>query len=217
MIVAAEIATGGCARHVPAPTLAFGRMSRAGAGNMGLLILGLALFIGIHLVPASPALRAKVVGAIGLNGYKAAFSLVSTAGLVLICIGYAHAPTAQVFVPSETARLILPIAMALAFILMACAYAPGRIRRLMRHPMMASVLIWSPLHLLANGDLASNILFGTFALWSVFAILSAMRRGQKLGDDRIRPWADLVAAGVGLIAFAGVFYSHEWLFGVSPV
>jgi uncharacterized membrane protein len=184
---------------------------------MGLLILGLALFIGVHLVPVSPALRAKTVAAIGLNGYKAVFSLVSVAGLVLICIGYARAPAEQIFTPSETARLILPIGVALAFILIACAYAPGRIRRLVRHPMMASVLIWSTLHLLANGDLASNILFGTFALWSVFAILSAMRRGQKLGDDRVRPWADLVAAAIGLIVFAIVFYSHEWLFGVPPV
>jgi uncharacterized membrane protein len=184
---------------------------------MGLLIVGLALFIGVHLVPSSPRLRNAVTGAIGLNGYKGAFSLVSAAGLVLIWIGYARTPVEQIFVPSETARLILPVAMALAFILMACAYAPGRIRRLVRHPMMASVLIWSSLHLLANGDLASNILFGTFAVWSVAAILSSMRRGQKLGDDRIRPWADAVATGIGLFAFAIVLYSHEWLFGAPPV
>jgi uncharacterized membrane protein len=184
---------------------------------MGLLILGLALFIGIHLVPGSPKLRSIVTGAIGLNGYKGAFSLISAVGLVLIWIGYARTPPEQIFVPSETARLILPTGMALAFILMACAYAPGRIRRLVRHPMMTSVLIWSVLHLLANGDLASNILFGTFALWSVFAILSAMQRGQKLGDDRVRPWADLLAAAIGLIAFGMVFYSHAWLFGAAPV
>lgn len=184
---------------------------------MGLLIIGLALFIGVHLVPASPRLRGMVTGAIGLNGYKAAFSLFSAAGLVLIWIGYARTPYEPIFTPSETARLILPVAMALAFILMACAYAPGRIRRLMRHPMMASVLIWSVLHLLANGDLASNILFGSFAIWSVAAILSAMQRGQKLGDDHVRPWADLIAAAIGLIVFGIVFFSHTWLFGVSPV
>lgn len=211
------IVAGGCVRRMPPPTLAFGRISRGGARNMSLLILGLVLFIGIHLVPAGPAFRAKVVGAIGLNGYKGVFSLVSVAGLALICIGYARAPAEPIFAPSETARLILPIAMALAFILMACAYAPGRIRRAVRHPMMASVLIWSSLHLLANGDLASNILFGTFALWSVFAILSATWRGQKLGDDRIRPRADLIAAAVGLIAFAIAFYGHAWLFGASPI
>lgn len=184
---------------------------------MTLLIIGLALFVGVHLVPSSPKLRGAVAGAIGLNGYKIAFSLVSALGLILVWLGYAQAPDEQIFVPSETARLVLPVAMALAFILMACAYAPGRIRRAVRHPMMASVLIWSSLHLLANGDLASNVLFGTFAIWSVFAILSAMRRGQKLGDDRIRPRADLIAAGIGLIAFAIVFYAHGWLFGVSPI
>lgn len=211
------IVADGCVRRMPPPTLAFGRMSRAGGQGMEMLIAGLVLFVGIHLVPASPALRAKAVGAAGLNGYKAAFSLASVVGLVLICVGYARAPAEPIFTPSETARLILPIGMALAFILLACAYAPGRIRRLVRHPMMASVLIWSSLHLLANGDLASNILFGTFAVWSVAAILSAMRRGQKLGDDRIRPWADPVAAGIGLIVFGVVFYSHAWLFGVSPV
>lgn len=184
---------------------------------MGLLIVGLVLFVGVHLVPGSPRLRDRVTRAIGLNGYKGAFSLVSVAGLILIWIGYARTPYEPIFTPSETARLILPIGMAVAFILMACAYAPGRVRRAVRHPMMASVLIWSVLHLLANGDLASNILFGTFAIWSVVAILSAMQRGQKLGDNRIRPWADLIAAAIGLIVFGIVFYSHAWLFGVSPV
>lgn len=184
---------------------------------MGLLIVGLALFVGVHLVPSSPSLRGAVIGMIGLNGYKIAFSLVSALGLALIWIGYARAPSEQIFVPSETARLALPIAMALAFILLACAYGPGRIRRMVRHPMMASVLIWSSLHLLANGDLASNVLFGTFAVWSVFAILSAMRRGQKLGDHRTRPWADLIAASIGLIVFAIVLRAHAWLFGVSPI
>lgn len=181
---------------------------------MEMLISGLVLFIGIHLVPASPTLRAKAVRAAGLNGYKAAFSLVSILGMVLICVGYARTPYEPIFTPSETAKLVLPIGMAVAFILMACAYAPGRIRRLVRHPMMASVLIWSSLHLLANGDLASNVLFGSFAIWSVAAILSAMKRGQKLGDNRIRPFADLVAVVIGSIAFGIVFYSHAWLFGV---
>jgi len=211
------IVAGGCVRRMPPPTLPPGRFAAAGGKGMGLLILGLVLFIGVHLVPTSPRLRGAVTSAIGLNGYKGAFSLVSAAGLVLIWIGYARTPYEPIFTPSQTARLVLPVAMALAFTLMACAYAPGRIRRVVRHPMMASVLIWSSLHLLANGDLASNILFGSFAIWSVFAILSAMQRGQKLGDNRIRPWADLIAAAIGLIVFGIVFYSHAWLFGVPPV
>lgn len=184
---------------------------------MELLIIGLALFVGIHLVPARPALRAAFVGRLGLNGYKIAFSLASALGLALIVLGYAQAPREQIFQPSETARLALPAAMGVAFVLMATAYAPGRIRRLLRHPMLASVLIWSVLHLLANGDLASNSLFGTFAVWSVFAILSAEKRGQKLGGARASLRADIIAAAIGLAAYVAVLFLHEPLFGVSPV
>ena len=107
--------------------------------------------------------------------------------------------------------------MAVAFILMATAYAPGRLRRLLRHPMLASVLIWSGLHFLANGDLAGNILFGTFAAWSAFAILSATRRGQKIGGPRASGTADIIAVVLGLAAFAAILYLHETLFGVAPI
>lgn len=183
---------------------------------MELLIVGLAAFVGTHLIPARPSLRAALVRRLGLNGYKIAFSVGSALGVVLIVLGYRQAPVEPIFTPSETARLLLPYAMAVAFVLMATAYAPGRLRRVLRHPMLASVLIWSALHLLANGDLASNILFGTFAVWSVFAILSAEKRGQKLGGEKSSAGADLIAVFAGLVAFAIALFLHEPLLGVAP-
>ncbi len=184
---------------------------------MTLLIVGLTLLVGIHLVPTFSVLRATLAVRLGETGYRILFSLVSVAGLVLIVIGYRQAPYAQIFEPSRTANTFLPVAMAIAFVLVAAAYAPGRIRRLVRHPMMAGVLIWAAMHLLANGDLASNILFGAFALWAVFAILSAERRGKRLGDGRAGLKADLVAAIAGLIAFAIVLRFHADLFGAAPI
>lgn len=184
---------------------------------MALLILGLALFVGVHLVPASRRLRAGLAAKMGGNGYKVAFSVISALGLVLVVVGYDQAPRDQIFQSSETARLFLPVGMAIAFILMATAYVPGRLRRLLRHPMLAGVLIWSVLHILANGDLASNVLFGTFAVWSVVAILSAARRGQKIGGARESARADLIGVIAGLMVFAGLLYLHPYLFGVSPI
>ncbi len=183
---------------------------------MALLIIGLALFVGVHLLPSSQALRGALVARLGQNGYKALVAIASGVGLVLTVIGFGRAPEEQIFQPSETARALLPFAMALAFILVATAYAPGRLRRLLRHPMLAGMLIWSVLHFLANGDLAGNILFGTFAVWSAFAILSAARRGQKIGGPRTRAGADVIAVVLGLAAFAAILYLHEALFGVSP-
>jgi uncharacterized membrane protein len=183
---------------------------------MELLIIGLALFIGVHLIPAHPALRGAGVRRLGLNGYKIAFSLISALGLVLIVLGYRQAPEEQIFTPSETARALLPYGMALAFVLVATANVPGRLRRLLRHPMLAGLLIWSVLHLLANGDLAGNILFGTFAVWSVFAILSAEKRGHKLGGAEASARADILGVIVGLVAFAVALFLHAPLLGVAP-
>ena len=183
---------------------------------MALLIGGLVLFIGIHVLPSADRLRAALTAKVGENGYKILFSLVSVAGLVLTAIGYGQAPRNQIFEPSQTARTFLPAAMAVAFMLVVIANVPGRIRRALRHPMLAGVLIWSTLHLLANGDLASNVLFGAFALWAVFAILSAEYRGKQAaaaGQKQGSLAFDLAGAAVGLLAFWLVLQFHADLFG----
>jgi uncharacterized membrane protein len=184
---------------------------------MGLLIAGLVLFIGIHVLPSFGGLRRALIARLGEGGYKILFSLLAAAGLILAGIGYGQAPREQIFTPSQTARTFLPAAMAAAFVLVAVANIPGRIRRVLRHPMLAGILIWAAFHLLANGDLASNILFGAFALWTVFAILSAEYRGKRLGSGEGSLKVDLAGAIAGLLGYAIVFYFHESLFGVSPV
>lgn len=184
-------------------------------GFMTLLIAGLCLFIGIHLVPCLPALRAGIAARIGERSYKVLFSVGSLAGLALIVLGYRAAPVEQIFTPSETARAFLPAGMAVAFVLLANSQAPGHVRRLVRHPMLAGVLIWSGLHFLANGDLASNILFGAIALWAVIDMLSAIQRGKVLGTGAATIQADAIATIVGLIAYGLVLYFHATLFGVA--
>ncbi len=186
-------------------------------GFVALLIVGLILFVGIHVMPSVAGLRGGLAAKLGENGYKILFSVVSAAGLILTGIGYGQAPQTQIFEPSQTARALLPAAMAIAFVLVAIGNLPGRIRHLVQHPMLAGVLIWSALHLLANGDLASNIMFGVFALWAVFAILSAVQRGKRIGRGPGSLKADLAGAVVGLIAFWVVFHFHADLFGAPPV
>jgi hypothetical protein len=75
---------------------------------MALLIVGLVLFIGIHVVPSLGGLRSALVTALGEGGYKILFALVAAAGLVLTGIGYGQAPQEQIFVPSLTARISCP-------------------------------------------------------------------------------------------------------------
>ena len=45
--------------------------------------------------------------------------------------------------------------------------------------MLAGVKLWAAAHLLANGDLGSIILFGSFLGWAVFDRISLKRRADR--------------------------------------
>jgi uncharacterized membrane protein len=54
---------------------------------MTLLIVGLVVFLGIHLLPTVPHLRLGLVGRLGETGYKVLFALASIGGFVLLVWG----------------------------------------------------------------------------------------------------------------------------------
>jgi len=125
---------------------------------MRLLIAGLALFLGIHVLPMFPSLRAALLARWGEPRYKGVFSVVSAVGLVLIVAGYAVADDrTRLFAPFPAARALAPFAMVASFILFAAANMRGHLRRIVRHPMLLGLLLWASVHLLANGDRAGPL------------------------------------------------------------
>jgi uncharacterized membrane protein len=184
---------------------------------MTLLALGLVLFLGVHLVPAVPPLRAALAGALGDNRYRMAFTALSLAGLVLLVAGYRAAPTGErLFAPLPAAIAAAPFAVTIAFVLFAAANMRGHLRRVLRHPMLIGTLIWSGVHLCANGDARGTLLFGAFFAWAAVDLASAIGRGAvKAFEPVARHDAIAVVAGVG-VALA-VMTMHRWLFGVAVV
>src|SRR5689334_6533032 len=115
------------------------------------MIVGLVLFLGVHLIPMAPRLRALLVSRMGDKGYRGAFSLVSAAALVLIVIGYRMAPNdVRLFAGSPTARMAAPILVSVAFVLFAAANMRTHIRYASGHPMLLGLMLWSGVHLAAN-------------------------------------------------------------------
>ena len=51
---------------------------------MTLLIIGIAVFLGIHLLPTVGGWREKLIGRLGLNGYKVLFSLLSVLSVAFL-------------------------------------------------------------------------------------------------------------------------------------
>lgn len=191
---------------------------------MLLLVCGLGVFLGSHLIPVFPELKARMVGKLGENGYKGLFSISAALGLGLIIYGFgvARADGAPIlYDPPVWLRHVTMLFMIPVFIFLVAAYVPCRIKAVLKHPMLVAVKLWAVSHLLANGDLASVLLFGGFLAWAVIDRISVKRRGTVRGDAAgAAPPAsrDIVVILAGL-ALYGLFVwkLHTLLIGVPVV
>ena len=189
---------------------------------MSILIIGLAIFLGIHSISiATPGVRARAVASMGPNRWRGIYSLVSAVGFVMILYGFHLARQAPVvlYVPPAWTRHLAFLLMLPVFPLILAAYLPGRIKSAMKHPMLAAVQFWALAHLLSTGTLADVLLFGSFLVWAICDRVSFKRRPPQV--IRTAPPArfnDLIVviAGLALYVFF-VIWAHMWLFGVSPV
>ena len=184
---------------------------------MSLLVTGLVLFLGIHLLPTIPALRRGLIRRLGESRYKGVFALASVAGLVLIVVGYRSAPAdVRLFAPSAAAQAVAPLAMTLAFILFAAANMRGHLRHALKHPMLLGLLIFSGVHLLANGDLRGTVLFGALFAYAVVDLASAVARNAVNAFVPRRKF-DIIAVVGGIVIAFGVMVLHRMFFGVPVV
>jgi uncharacterized membrane protein len=193
------------------------------------MILGLILFFGVHLITTQREVRARLVAAMGGGPYKAVYGLVSLAGLVLIAWGFAAYRKAglievwEPLVPASVLTALKHLTLALmlpAVILVVASYIRGRIYMALKHPMLAGIKLWAAAHLLANGDLGSIILFGSFLGWAVFDRISLKHRADGgappipvggLGND-------FIAVVVGIVAYLALaFVFHPVVIGVPVI
>ena len=182
---------------------------------MATLVVGLILFLGIHLLPAFPGVRGGLASRWGEGRYKGLFSLVSFAGLALIIIGYAKAERGdQLFAPLPAAIAVAPYAMTVAFVLFAAANMRGYLRQTLSHPMLIGLLVWSGVHLLANGDLRGTVLFGAFFGYGVVDLCSAVQRHAVKTFEPVARH-DVIAVIAGVVVALVLMTFHRVLFGVQ--
>ena len=218
---------------------------------MGHLLAAAALFLATHYVASTP-LRARLVAALG-HAYLGLYSLVAFATLGYLGWAYYHAPFAGLWYAPELRRLPL-VVMPIAFVLIAGALmtrnptavmqekalqadAPARgILRVTRHPLMWGIALWAASHILARGDAAALVFFGTFLVLALTGtVLIDRRKRALLGNDWQRfaavtsnvPFAAIVQGrnqlevgeigwrqpGVALALYVLMLWLHPMLFG----
>ncbi|CAN5140581.1 NnrU family protein [soil metagenome] len=192
---------------------------------MGLLILiaGLVLFLGVHVLTTLRDRRAAVIARLGESGYKAVYALISFAGLALIAWGfsmYRATGWINVWYPPVAMRHIALALMLPAVILVVASYIRGNIYLKLKHPMLTGVKLWALLHLMANGDLGSIILFGSVLAWAVYDRISLKRRADP-GAPPIPVGGvgnDVIAIAVGTVAYVALAFAfHPLVIGVPVI
>ncbi len=191
--------------------------------GLAVLILGLVVFLGAHGFVMARAARSAASAQLGDRGYKIAFSLLSLAGLVLIVWGYGlYRKTGwmDVWFPPAGMRHATVGLMWVSIVMFAATYLPGHIKAKAKHPMLAGIKIWAFAHLLANGDLGSIVLFGSFLAWAVVARMAVQRREAVEGSLPAKPvtgWGnDILAVVVGTLVYLALGYAfHPVAIGVS--
>ncbi|MEZ5828648.1 MAG: NnrU family protein [Hyphomicrobiales bacterium] len=135
---------------------------------MILLIVGIIAFLGIHMLPSFTHVREGLIGRLGETGYRIVFSVLSIVTFVLLVWAFAKAPVIQIWSPPPWTRWVAIVLMLPAFIFLVAAYVPGRIKATVKHPFLVAIKTWALAHLIANGDLASILLFGSFLAYAVY-------------------------------------------------
>jgi uncharacterized membrane protein len=188
--------------------------------GLAIMILGLAVFIGAHVLVTLREHRAGVIARLGEGRYKGLFSLVSLLGIILIGYGFARYRAAgyiDVWYPPAWTRHVTDLLVWPAIVCVVAAYIPGDIKRLLKHPMLVGVKLWALAHLISNGDLGSIVLFGSILAWAVFDRISLKRRS----DPGAPPFPtggrgnDVLAVVLGTLLYLALgFWFHPYVIGV---
>lgn len=171
---------------------------------MGLLILAGLIWLGLHIGVSGTRLRGTIVGAIGGPAFRGLFALASIASIVFLIFAYNRADTRLLWAAPGWLIGLLNVAMLGACVLFvgslslanptmtgtegAFGQEPRGMFRVTRHPMLCAFGIWALVHLIANGDTASLVFFGTFLVTVLAGIPSI---DAKLARREPAKWATL--------------------------
>lgn len=224
-------------------------------GSLAALGIATALFVGSHLLLSHPPIRGVLVARLGEPLFRGIYSVLSLVLLAWMAVAYGDAPVVNAYIPplglQHLSLLIMPFAC--IFLVAGLTTAnpsaiggsvpedgPAGILKITRHPVMWAFALWGIAHLLANGDVASLILFGGITLLALGgARAQDSKKQRQLGDAWTRfaghtsfaPFAALISGrtqmspaeigwwrvAVGLALYAVMLWLHSWLFGVSPL
>ncbi|MBM3591872.1 MAG: NnrU family protein [Alphaproteobacteria bacterium] len=219
------------------------------------LLMAAVFWIATHNGFAGTDIRTRLAGKIGENGFRIVYAIISVIAIMMLARAWEGAVAMPVWTAPAWLRLILALIMLPAFLFFIAGFlrnptavggeaVAGQqirgIQRITRHPMLWSFALWALVHVIGNGDVASLIFFGTFAISAFLGMPSIDRKlaarspgaAAKLRTETsILPFGAIMAgrnrlvlAEIGwlapllaVIGWAAMLHFHARLFGVPAL
>lgn len=174
---------------------------------MGPLFLATLGFVAGHFLLSVPAVRSRLVAALGEKAFLGAYSLLMVAFLAWAVMAYRAAPAVVLWDLGPLGRRLPLVVMPAALLLAVAGFttrsatavggeavlASGKgvsgIFTITRHPFLWGAGLWSLAHLAANGDQASLILFGGMAALSFGGMLAIDHKRAVSGGEAWREFS----------------------------
>lgn len=226
--------------------------------TLAVLAVASGLFVVSHLLLAAPRVRSTLVARLGETGFQVLYSALALTLLAWMGLAYYRAPVVDLWFPSVAMRHLSLVIMPFACILFVAgmttanpsavgsstaavaAAGPIGVLKITRHPVMCGFALWGIAHLLANGDAAGSILFGSLTLLAVIGPFAQDAKKRALMGDAwlsyerqtsLLPFLALVLGRTrmrieeigwhriagGLALYAALLAVHPWLFGINPL
>lgn len=213
--------------------------------------LAFVTFFVSHSLPTQPKLRPRLVHLLGARGFAYLYSAMSIAVLTWLIIAAGRAPYVELWMWEPWQNDLTLLLMLLVCLVIALTvgrpnplsfggmhnerFEPDRagIVRLVRHPWLAVLALWSFAHLIANGDLAHFLLFGVLSIFaSLGGVMIDKRKRRELGTEwntirsrlksapliSVRLDGDfLLRASAGILLYGTLIWLHPMVIGVDPL
>lgn len=184
-------------------------------------LIGLVGFLAVHLIQAVlPGFRNQMIAKVGGGGWKGLYSIAAVVFFIIMLVNYPAAQAATIVFaePPSFLKHLNSLFSPIALILVVAGSLPrGFITRTLKHPQLIGVKLWSAAHLLANWDLTSVLLFGSFLAWAVIVRISIKKRPVIEPKAPSALW-DGIAVIAGTAITGWIFMGgHVMMTGYPPV
>ncbi len=183
------------------------------------LILGVTLWSVVHFVPTlAQPLRHRLIAQWGDGRYRAAFSIVVLFAIALIVVGWRSTPQVTLYQLPAWSGPIGFLLMITAFVLFGSAHHDTIIKRVIRHPQLMSMVVWSVSHLITNGSTRALVLFGGLGLWAIVEMpLINAREGEYKKPEAPGFKMELKGLAISAAIFVVALLLHPYFAGVAPI